>query len=99
MLFSIHCLDYPDKSQLRQEHYTDHRAHLNNATVTLVLAGPIAADDGATPIGSVFIVDAPDRAAVEAFNRADPFYRLGVWDTATLQIHPFLKRRGWLAGY
>ena len=39
------------------------------------------------------------RTEVEAFNQADPFYQHDVWDKATIHIHPFLKRRGWVAGY
>jgi uncharacterized protein YciI len=99
MLYSIHCLDHADKLQTRLDNYDAHRAHLNNASITIVVAGPIAADDGETPIGSVFIVDAADRAEAEAFNRNDPFYQLDVWDKSTIHIHPFLKRRGWLQGY
>jgi uncharacterized protein YciI len=99
MLYSIHCLDHADKLQTRLDNYAAHRAHLNNATLTIVLAGPIAADDGETPVGSVFIVDVANRAEAEAFNRNDPFYQLDIWDKSSIHIHPFLKRRGWLAGY
>ena len=99
MLYSIHCLDHPEKLQTRLDHYPAHREHLNTATVQIVLAGPITAEDGETPIGSVFIVDAANRAEAKIFNRADPFYRLDVWDKTRIHIHPFVKRRGWVAGY
>ena len=39
MLYSIHCLDHADKLTTRLRHYDEHRAHLNNASITLVLAG------------------------------------------------------------
>jgi uncharacterized protein YciI len=29
--------------------------------------------------GSLFILDLPDRAAVQAFNAADPYTRAGLW--------------------
>lgn len=99
MLYSIHCLDHADKLQTRLDNYDAHRAHLNSTTITIVLAGPIAGDDGETPIGSVFIVDVAERAEAEAFNRADPFYQLDIWDKNSIQIHPFLKRRGWVEGF
>jgi len=99
MLFSIHCMDRSGALQVRLDNYDAHRAHLNSSTITIVLAGPIAADDAETPVGSMFVVDAADRAEAEAFNHADPFYKLGVWDRDSIRIHPLLKRRGWLAGY
>jgi uncharacterized protein YciI len=36
-------------------------------------------DDGASSVGSLMVLDAPDRATAEKFNRADPFHQNGVW--------------------
>jgi uncharacterized protein YciI len=36
------------------------------------MSGPLVSDDGKTMIGSLFLIDAPGRLEVEAFNRADP---------------------------
>ncbi len=99
MLFSIHCMDRAGKLQTRLDHYDAHRAHLNSTNTAIVLAGPITADDGETPIGSVFVIDAANPEEAQAFNRADPFYKLGVWTRDSIQIHPLIKRRGWLEGY
>jgi uncharacterized protein YciI len=99
MLFSIHCMDRAGALQARLENYAAHRAHLNSTSTTIVLAGPVAAEDAETPVGSMFVIDAKDRAEAEAFNREDPFYKLGIWDRDSIRIHPLLKRRGWLAGY
>ena len=99
MLFSIHCMDREGALQDRLDNYTAHRTHLNTTDTTIVLAGPVAADDGETPLGSMFVVDVASRAEAEAFNRADPFYQLGIWDRESIHIHPLLKRRGWLEGY
>lgn len=41
---------------------------------------------------SLFLIEAPDRAAVEAFNRADPFAIAGIWEKVT--ITGFLRRQG-----
>jgi len=99
MLFSIHCMDHAGQLQTRLDNYDAHRAHLNNTNTTIVLAGPITADDGETPIGSVFVVDAAGREEAQAFNRADPFFKLGIWASDSIHIHPLIKRRGWLEGY
>ena len=45
----------------------------------MVTAGTLVADDGETPCGSIFVIDAKDRAAVDAFIRSDPYHVNGVW--------------------
>jgi uncharacterized protein YciI len=60
--------------------------------VRIVMSGPLVADDGETMIGSLFLVDAADRATVEAFNRADPFHAAGIWERVT--ITGFVHRQG-----
>ena len=99
MLFIIHCMDRTGALQDRIDNYDAHRAHLSDTVTTIVLAGPVTAVDAKTPLGSMFVVDVEGRAEAEAFNREDPFYKLGVWDRDSIRIHPFLKRRGWLSGY
>lgn len=90
MRFVVHCLDKPDASALRLRHYEDHKAYLAAGDVATIISGPLLAEDGETMIGSLFIFEAGSRAEVEAFNRADPFRRAGVWDSVS--IHPFLMR-------
>lgn len=80
MLFLIHCTQIPDGQAIRDTHYEAHRAYLQNSAVDIKLAGPMVEDDGEKRIGSVFIVDVPDRAAAEAFSAADPFTRNGLFE-------------------
>jgi uncharacterized protein YciI len=58
----------------------------------VVTAGTLVADDGETPVGSIFVIDAQDRATVDAFTRSDPYHLNGVWDR--MQIHRYNKKRG-----
>lgn len=90
MLFSIHCLDGADRAALRAAHLEAHWAYLKSCGVKLVVAGPLFAEDGETAAGSLFVIEAPDRAAAEAFHRGDPFAAAGVWDHVS--INGFLKR-------
>jgi uncharacterized protein YciI len=91
MHFAIHCLDHPDALPTRLENYERHKAYLGSESpVRIVVSGPLLADDGETMIGSLLVVEADDRDAVERFHRGDPFFRAGVWDR--VEIHPFLKR-------
>ena len=90
MHFVIHCLDGPGALPTRLKHYESHKAYLSSAPVAIVISGPLLADDGETMIGSLFVVDAADRAAVDRFHDDDPFFQAGVWEH--VEIHPFLKR-------
>jgi uncharacterized protein len=93
MLFSVHALDAPDSAAKRQAVHADHVAHLKTAKdqgVTIVVGGPLVADDGKTSIGSLMVLEAPDRATAEKFNNADPFAKNGVW--AQVEIQRFDRR-------
>lgn len=95
MLFAIHAVDRPGVLSRRLDHYQAHKAFLADTAefgVTIVMSGPLVADDGATMIGSLFLVEAPDRASVERFHRADPFHAADIWLSAT--ITGFIRRQG-----
>ena len=95
MLYAIHCLDHANVLSTRLENYDAHRDYLNATETNIVLAGPVTADDSSTPIGSVMIVSVNTKEDAERFNQGDPFYRLNVWNKASIRIQPFIKRRGW----
>src|SRR6202035_4407183 len=95
MLFVVHALDKKDFLPTRAKHYRDHRIHLDKSGdhgVDVVTAGTLLADDGETPVGSIFVIDAADRAAVDAFTRSDPYHVNGVWQR--VDIHRYNKKRG-----
>ena len=95
MLFVVHAIDKRDILPTRAKFYRAHRIHLDEAgshDVGVVTAGTLVADDGETPVGSIFVIDARDRATVDAFTRSDPYHVNGVWET--VQIHGYNKKRG-----
>jgi hypothetical protein len=95
MLFVIHALDKPDALPARLANHEAHRGFLSDTTpygVRIVMAGPLVSDDEAAMKGSLFVVEAPDRAHVERFHQADPFYKAGVWERVA--ITAFLRRQG-----
>ena len=95
MLFVIHALDKPGALQTRLAHYDAHKAFLSDTSkfgVNVLMSGPLVEDDGATAKGSMFVVEAADRATVEAFHHADPFHAIGIW--AQVSITAFIKRQG-----
>ncbi|MGF1627746.1 MAG: YciI family protein [Alphaproteobacteria bacterium] len=79
MLWSIHCVDRPDSTDLRMSLRPDHLSYLKEQNALIVLAGATLTDDGDTMTGSVFVIDAADRAAAEAFSAADPFTKGGLF--------------------
>ena len=96
MLFVICAWDGIDGKTKRKAYYPSHTAYLTGAAtqygVKVLLAGPLVEDDAETPLGSLFVVDAPDRTTVESFHAADPFSVHEVWTKRS--ITAFLKRRG-----
>ena len=95
MLFTIHALDKPGALPTRLAYYDAHKAFLSDTSrfdVRIVMSGPLVEDDGATAMGSFFLVEAADRAKIEAFHRADPFHAAGIWDS--VRIVAFLRRQG-----
>jgi uncharacterized protein YciI len=95
MLFVIHATDKKDGMPTRAKFYRAHRIHLDQAEqydVDVVTAGTLLADDGETPIGSVFVIDAKDRATADAFTRSDPYHVNAVWEK--VQIHRYNRKRG-----
>nr|WP_246755526.1 YciI family protein [Bradyrhizobium sp. CCBAU 53338] len=75
--------------------YDAHKTFLSDTSrygVNIMMLGPLVADDGATMISSLFLIEAPGSAEVEVFSRADPFAAAGIWEKVT--ITGFLRRQG-----
>ena len=95
MFFVIHATDKPRAIEMRAKHFRDHRIHLDKAAtqgISVLMAGSLVDTDGETPVGSLFVVEAKDRAAVDAFIRTDPYRAHSVWER--VDVHYFNKKRG-----
>jgi len=92
MLFCLHIQDKPDRAETRKQFVDEHRAYQKDCGVDVTLSGPLLAEDGETMIGSIFFIEAPDRAGVEKFIANDPFTRNDVWGKTVLTR--FLRRHG-----
>jgi uncharacterized protein YciI len=95
MLFVLHAIDRPGALPKRLANYDAHKAFLSDTIpydIKIVMSGPLTADDGTTMIGSLFLIEAADRAAVERFHAADPFLAADIWETVT--ITGFIRRQG-----
>lgn len=86
MLFAIHCLDKPGAEALRHAVQDAHAAYMRAQAGRIVFGGPLLADDGATRVGTLVVVDLPSRAELDAFLDAEPYRRAGLFDRC--EVHP-----------
>ena len=92
MLFAIHCLDKDGVLERRMSVMQAHRDYLETAPVTVVMSGPLMSDDEQTIIGSFYLIEAADRAAIEAFQKDDPLVEADLWKS--MHVNVFHKRVG-----
>jgi len=86
VLFVMSCIDKPDSEALRLATREAHLAYVRAGSLTVKLAGPYLTESGAMA-GSLFIIEAPDRAAVETFSANDPYAKAGLFQS--VDIRPF----------
>ena len=94
MHFIVHAVDRANALATRAKHYRAHRIHLDEAgrySLAVVTAGTLVAPDGETPVGSLFILEAKERAAVDAFIASDPYHLNAVWER--VDLHYYNKKR------
>lgn len=83
MLFFVFHTDRPDAGDLRARTREAHLEYLGGFDVRV--GGPTLSDDGETMNGTVLILDAPDRAAADAFVAGDPYVQAGVFDQTVVR--------------
>ncbi|AXK82890.1 YciI family protein [Pseudolabrys taiwanensis] len=82
MLYIIYQEDRPDGAAIRAATRDEHFAYLDKHEDILVLGGALLGDDDKnTRIGSVLIVNVPNRAAAEAFSENEPFRKAGLFSS------------------
>ncbi|MBT4703253.1 MAG: YciI family protein [Rhodospirillaceae bacterium] len=90
MLFAIYCIDKPGMAEKRVAVMQPHRDYLAQVSVKIVMSGPLVDDDGETVVGSLYVVEAADRAEIEAFQKDDPLVLADLWEL--VEVRAFLKR-------
>lgn len=87
MLYAVTCLDKPDSARIRQENRPAHLEFAAAAGSILKMGGPLLSDDGERMIGSLLVVEAADRAALDAWLAQDPYAKAGLFESVT--VRPF----------
>ncbi len=84
MLFALLCTDKPGSLDLRLKVRPDHLAYLNGLGDKLKFAGPFT-DDAGTPSGSLVVIDAENRAAIEQIAANDPYAKAGLFQSVDIK--------------
>jgi uncharacterized protein YciI len=78
MLFSIVIFDEPDTAALRDEYRQRHLDYLKEFDNQTLFAGPFTTDDESADLGSLRLIEFPDRAAAEQHVADEPYVTGGV---------------------
>ncbi len=92
MLYVMFCIDRPGAEEKRRAALPGHIEYLATNPIKIVMSGPLVSDDGAKTIGSLYMLEAANRAEIEKFQRADPLYNAGIWEM--VEVRAFNKRLG-----
>jgi uncharacterized protein YciI len=89
MYFVIFTTDRPDREKVRDGERPRHHAYIGDPglPVRVQVAGPTLDPESETANGSLFIVEAEDTAAAEAFVTDDPYNQAGLFETVV--VRPF----------
>ena len=84
MQFMIYCLDKEGAAALRAANRQAHLDYLKKFIERVAAAGPLLSDDGAGMIGTLLIMEFPDRAEAEAFALNDPYRQAGLFQKVVI---------------
>ena len=89
MHFAIFCLD---KTGITRDPdiMKAHVEYLANSPIKNVMSGPLTDDNGEGVIGSLYIIEADSRKAVDAFRKDDPLVHADYWEL--VEVRAFDKR-------
>ena len=87
MLFCFYNIDAPGMAERRLQLRPAHYEYLAKVEDRILAGGPMLEDDGETMVGSLMVIDLPDRAAAEAWLADAPFTREGVYGSTTIRAY------------
>jgi uncharacterized protein len=80
VLYIIYQRDKADSAALRAAQREAHLRYLEEHQDILVLGGAMLAEDGTTRLGSVLIINVPNRQEAERFSAHEPFRQAGLFE-------------------
>ncbi|MFT3722806.1 MAG: YciI family protein [Hyphomonadaceae bacterium] len=86
-LFAFHGLDKPGALEIRKATRQSHLDWIASLSPIVKIGGPMLSDDGATPVGSMLVIEAESLEAAKALYARDPYALAGLW--ASTSVRPF----------
>ena len=86
MLYALICTDKPDHLSVRMDNREAHLAWLSGLGDKLKGAGPFV-DEKDAPTGSLLVIEAESREAIEALAPEDPYAKAGLFQS--VEIRPW----------
>lgn len=72
MIFAFHLIDKPGALEQRVALRPLHKEYLSQVGQDVAFAGPLTSDDGQTMVGSLLVIDFPNREAAHAWIKEEP---------------------------
>jgi uncharacterized protein len=86
MIFAILLIDRPGTAELRLKVRPEHRAYLGLQAERIAFAGPLTSEDGQTTVGSLLVMDFPNRAAADEWLNNEPFMKAGLYEKPVIHV-------------
>jgi uncharacterized protein YciI len=84
-MFFVQLQYKPDADLARFACRAEHIEYMIAALPYTKFGGPLLADQGDRSSGAIFVLDLPDRAAVEKFVANEPFFRNGLFESVLIR--------------
>ena len=87
MLFVVTCLDKPGHAAVRAANRGAHLDFVKANAAAVKIAGPLLSDDGEGMVGSLLVIEASNRAELDALISQDPYAEAGLF--AGVEVRPW----------
>jgi uncharacterized protein len=92
-LFAFHGLDKPGALELRKATRQSHLDWIASLAPIVKIGGPMLTDDGATPLGSLLVIEAETLDAAKALLAKDPYATAGLWASTSVRQFNWLVKQ------
>jgi uncharacterized protein YciI len=92
-LFVFQGLDKAGGLELRMATRPAHLEWIKGLDPIVKIGGPLLADDGKTPVGSMLVIEAETLEAAGSVFAQDPYAAAGLWDSTSVRPFNWLIRQ------
>jgi len=92
-LFVLYGLDGPNGAEIRKTTRQSHLDWIAQQAPRVKAAGPMYAEDGSTPVGSMFILEADSLVHARAVCAEDPYAKASLWARCDIRQFNWIVRQ------